>query len=80
VQNNRLHWSHCGTRINGTRSNTKETIMNNANTETFIAWLDGQESNAVEFEAPVQSTFDIAQAAADALGVDVCDELNVKRK
>lgn len=54
--------------------------MNNANTETFIAWLDGQESNAVEFEAPVQSTFDIAQAAADALGVDVCDELNVKRK
>jgi hypothetical protein len=27
VQKNRLHLHHCGTRINGTRSNLKETIM-----------------------------------------------------
>lgn len=51
-----------------------------ATTEIWTAWIDGEESEAVEFEAPAQGTFDIAQAAADALNIDVCDALNVKRK
>jgi hypothetical protein len=51
-------------------------------TETWIAWIDGHKDEAVEFEVPFESpdSFDVAQAGADALGVDVCEELNVQRK
>lgn len=50
-------------------------------TETWIAWLDGKKAEAVEFNMPFESPkrFDIAQAGADALGVEVCEKLNVKR-
>jgi hypothetical protein len=50
--------------------------------ETWIAWMDGHKDDAVEFDVPYESPhqFDVAQAGADALGVDVCEELNVQRK
>lgn len=48
-------------------------------TETWEAWLDGKRDEAMHFEAPAFGTFDIADAGAAALGVDVCDELNVAR-
>ncbi len=48
-------------------------------TETWVAWLDGKKDEAVEFEAPVGGTYDIAEAGAKALGIDVCEELNVQR-
>ena len=47
--------------------------------EKWEAWLDGQRSAAVEFYAPVGETFDIAEAGAAALGMEVCEELNVQR-
>ncbi len=50
-----------------------------AETETWEAWIDGKRDEAVQFEAPVGGTFDIAEAAAAALGIDVCEELNVAR-
>lgn len=51
-----------------------------AQTETWIAWLDGKKGEAVEFEVPLGGTFDVADAGATALGIDVCEELNVARK
>ena len=50
--------------------------------ETWVAWMDGHKDDAVEFDVPYESPrqFDVAQAGADALGVDVCEELNVERK
>ena len=57
--------------------------MNAANTiqatETWEAWVDGKRDEAIRFEAPVGGTCDIAEAGAAALGIDVCEELNVKR-
>jgi hypothetical protein len=59
--------------------------MTNATTpttpnETWQAWLDGGKPNAVSFNVPADAiTFDVAQAGADALGIDVCDALNVER-
>jgi hypothetical protein len=47
--------------------------------EAWEAWIDGQRSSAVEFHAPVGGTFDIAEAGAAALGIEVCEELNVQR-
>ena len=47
--------------------------------EKWEAWLDGQRSCSVNFYAPVGGTFDIAQAGAEALGVEVCEELNTQR-
>ena len=47
--------------------------------ETWEAWVDGQRDAAVEFHAPVGETFDIAEAGAAALGIEVCEELNVRR-
>lgn len=49
-------------------------------TETWIAWIDGQREEAVEFEVPIKGLFDVAEAGAKALGIDVCDALNVARK
>ena len=49
--------------------------------ETWLAWVDGNEAEALEFTAPADAiTFDVAQAGADALGIDICETLNVKRK
>lgn len=50
-----------------------------ADTETWVAWLDGKREEAVEFQVPVAGTFDVAFAGATALGIDVCEELNVSR-
>ena len=47
--------------------------------QAWEAWIDGHRDEAVEFHAPVAGTFDIAAAGALALGVDVCEELNVQR-
>jgi hypothetical protein len=47
--------------------------------DLWEAWLDGQRSGAVEFHAPVGGTFDIAEAGAAALAIEVCAELNVRR-
>lgn len=50
-------------------------------TETWLAWIDGQKDEAVEFTVPLNGrTFDVAEAGAKALGIDVCEELNVARK
>lgn len=49
-------------------------------TETWIAWIDGDKENAVEFEVPLGDTYDVASAGADALGVELSEELNVARK
>jgi hypothetical protein len=49
-------------------------------TETWIVWIDGQRDEAVEFEVPIGGVFDVAQAGADALNIDVCEALNVERK
>ena len=48
-------------------------------TESWVAWLDGKRDEAVKFDAPVCGTFDIAFAGAAALGIEVCEELNVAR-
>ena len=48
-------------------------------TETWEAWLNGKRDEAVQFEAPIGGTFDIAEAGAAALGIEVCEELNVAR-
>lgn len=49
--------------------------------ETWAAWLDGSDE-VVYFEVPadIPGGFDVAQAGAEALGVDVCDALNVAKK
>ena len=55
--------------------------MTTHNTETWLAWIDGNEAEAIEFTIPADAiTFDVAQAGADALGIDICEALNVKRK
>jgi hypothetical protein len=56
-----------------------EKIMSNE-TETWLAWIDGNKYDAVEFEAPVGGAFDVAEAGASALGVEVSEALNVERK
>ncbi|MDZ4253223.1 MAG: hypothetical protein U1A72_11715 [Sulfuritalea sp.] len=49
-------------------------------TETWRAWLDGKRDEAVTFEVPIAvTTYDVADAGARALGIDVCEELNVER-
>jgi hypothetical protein len=48
-------------------------------TEVWLAWIDGKKDEAVEFVVPLIGC-DVAQAGADALGIDVCEELNVARK
>lgn len=58
---------------------TNNTSLSAAKTETWEAWLDGKRDEAVQFEAPVGGTFDIAEAGAAALGIAVCEELNVAR-
>lgn len=48
--------------------------------EVWIAWRDGCCEEAVEFEVPLNGKpFDIAEAGAKALKIDVCPELNVKQ-
>lgn len=55
--------------------------MTTHNTETWRAWIDGNEAEALEFTIPADAiTCDVAQAGADALGIDICEALNVKRK
>ena len=49
-------------------------------TETWIAWLNGKKEDAVEFEVPIVGTFDVAEAGANALGVDLSGEVNVEWK
>ena len=52
---------------------------NTAETETWETWLDGHRDDAVRFEVPLEGLFDVAEAGASALGIDVCEELNVAR-
>lgn len=47
--------------------------------ERWFAWLDGRVHAHVSFYVPVGSTVDIAQAGADALGVDLSESVNVER-
>lgn len=54
-------------------------IETTATTETWEAWVDGKRDESVTFEVPLAGTFDVAQAGADALGIEVCEELNVRR-
>jgi hypothetical protein len=48
--------------------------------ETWMAWIDGREDEAVVFLVPLDGTYDVAEAGAVALGVDVSEQLNVARK
>ena len=41
--------------------------------------MDGKRSKAVKFNIPVGGTIDVAEAGANALGIEVCEELNVER-
>lgn len=50
-----------------------------AETETWEAWLDGKRDAAVTFEVPLGGTYDVVGAGADALGIDVSEDLNVQR-
>ena len=59
--------------------NSVNTNTQAAETETWEAWLDGKRDEAVEFQVPVGGTFDVAAAGAQALGVEVSEELNVAR-
>ena len=48
--------------------------------EEWNAWIDGSKSeDAATFYVPVGSVSDIAEEGAKALGIDVCEELNVER-
>lgn len=47
--------------------------------EVWEAWEDGKRDEAERFLVPVGGTFDVAEAGAQALGVDVSDILNVAR-
>ena len=58
---------------------TNTTSAASIETETWEAWLDGKRGDAVQFEVPLAGTFDVAEAGARALGIDVCEELNVER-
>ena len=46
--------------------------------QIWEAWLDGQRDNAVTFTVSTGGSVDVAEAGAEALGVDVCSELNVR--
>ena len=46
--------------------------------QIWEAWLDGQRDNAVTFIVPTSGSIDVAEAGAEALGVDVCPALNVR--
>ena len=48
-------------------------------TETWKAWTDNDPENFATFEVPLGGTCDVADAGAMALGIDVCEELNVAR-
>jgi len=54
-------------------------LFDGERTEVWEAWLDGKEDEAVQFRAPIGGTYDIRSAGADALGIDVCENLNVAR-
>jgi hypothetical protein len=54
-------------------------MNNETGNEVWLAWLDGKKDEAVEFVVPLIGC-DVAQAGADALGIDVCEQLNVARK
>lgn len=47
--------------------------------EVWEAWEDGKRDEAERFLVPLGGTFDVAQAGADALGVEVSEALNVAR-
>ena len=67
--------------LDGEMSELIRNVTNNTVTETWIAWVDGSKNEAVEFQVPTDwQLFDVAQAGADALGIDVCESLNVAKK
>lgn len=47
--------------------------------EVWEAWLDGRRDEAERFLVPEGGTFDVAEAGARALGVEISEELNVAR-
>lgn len=47
--------------------------------EVWVAWEDGQRSDAVEFLVPVGKAVDVGALGADALGVDLSPFVNVKK-
>lgn len=47
--------------------------------EVWQAWIDGAREEAVEFLVPLAGTTDVAERGANALGVEVSEELNVDR-
>jgi hypothetical protein len=47
--------------------------------EEWVAWHDENREEIVSFHAPIGGTCDIVSMAADALGVDPSEELNVTR-
>lgn len=52
---------------------------NSTDMELWEAWLDDDHENGVAFEVPRYGKFDIVEAAAAALGIDVCESINVRR-
>lgn len=47
--------------------------------EVWQAWIDGDKDNAEMFFVPKAGSHDVATLAANALGCDVCSELNMER-
>jgi hypothetical protein len=58
---------------------TTQAAETETETETWEAWLDGDRDEAVQFEVPLTGWYDVAEAGASALGIDVCEKLNVAR-
>lgn len=56
-----------------------QTVSRTLGFERWLAWADGRQDDAVEFLVPIGGTFDVAEAGANALGIDVSDVLNVKK-
>ncbi len=48
--------------------------------EAWEAWEDGKRVEAADFFVPFGRSFDVAEAGANALGVEVSESLNVKKK
>lgn len=48
--------------------------------EAWEAWEDGKRGEAADFFVPFGRSFDVAEAGANALGVEVSESLNVRKK
>ena len=53
--------------------------MTEQQTEKWVAWTDEDPERRVEFEVPLGSTYDVSDAGATALGIELSESVNVAR-